>query len=511
MLVRGPSLERSMSRYLIEQIAALPNIVVRTGSSAVAAEGDDGHLQRACACATAGGASPSSTSTPASSSSAPRRAPTGSTASSRATSAASSSRARTRGRRLAAQARALPARDDRARRLRGRRRARALVQARRQRGRRGLDGRLADPPVPRRRMSAAAALTLRELRTIDLFDDLDDDQLGEWLAGRAASTAAPGEIARRARRAAARRVPAARGHDARRCSIDGEHVEPVGPPARADLDRRDRGADRGPARRARCRPRRPAASRVIEPAEFRRLALAQPAVHRRVMQQVAPVMSRITAIEQNRERLPRSARWPPGSRTSSTTRPRRPAARPARWPRPSTSSARRCAASSSPAIEREEAAKLVALQREAIERAAGRTALDALDAADAEDALLERLEALGVPEPWRLAEPLAAAGVDEAWLERVAALGRPGDRTPRCAGWRRRSRRAAWRPSCRSRRGACRVSSAPSSPTPTWTAATLVEVDLHEGLETTLDGARPPAQAHLDRGRARLRPRRCRS
>jgi thioredoxin reductase (NADPH) len=40
MLVRGPALERSMSHYLIEQIAKLPRIVVRTGSETVAAEGD---------------------------------------------------------------------------------------------------------------------------------------------------------------------------------------------------------------------------------------------------------------------------------------------------------------------------------------------------------------------------------------------------------------------------------------------------------------------------------------
>jgi thioredoxin reductase (NADPH) len=45
MLVRGDSLERSMSRYLIEQIAALPNVAVRTRSEAVAAEGD-GRLAR---------------------------------------------------------------------------------------------------------------------------------------------------------------------------------------------------------------------------------------------------------------------------------------------------------------------------------------------------------------------------------------------------------------------------------------------------------------------------------
>jgi thioredoxin reductase (NADPH) len=46
MLVRGPSLERSMSRYLIEQIASLPNVDVRTRTTAVAAEGEDDHLAR---------------------------------------------------------------------------------------------------------------------------------------------------------------------------------------------------------------------------------------------------------------------------------------------------------------------------------------------------------------------------------------------------------------------------------------------------------------------------------
>ena len=35
-----------MSHYLIEQLAALPNVAVRTGSSAIAAEGEDGRLRR---------------------------------------------------------------------------------------------------------------------------------------------------------------------------------------------------------------------------------------------------------------------------------------------------------------------------------------------------------------------------------------------------------------------------------------------------------------------------------
>ena len=119
--------------------------------------------------------------------------------------------------------------------------------------------------------------------------------------------------------------------------------------------------------------------------------------------------------------------------------------------------------------------------------------------------MLERLEDLGVPEPWRLAEPLAVAGVDEAWLAEVAELAGPATG-------------AALR----------------------WVAASLtarsLAADLHDSASRMGDlvtaiksyaymdrgGAgrgrrprgprddarrpRPQAQAHLDRGRARLRP-----
>jgi thioredoxin reductase (NADPH) len=46
MLVRADSLERSMSHYLVEQLARLPNVDVRTQTQAVAAEAQDGHLRR---------------------------------------------------------------------------------------------------------------------------------------------------------------------------------------------------------------------------------------------------------------------------------------------------------------------------------------------------------------------------------------------------------------------------------------------------------------------------------
>ena len=45
MLVRAGSLAKSMSHYLIEQIAALENVEVRTGAVALGAEGNDGHLR----------------------------------------------------------------------------------------------------------------------------------------------------------------------------------------------------------------------------------------------------------------------------------------------------------------------------------------------------------------------------------------------------------------------------------------------------------------------------------
>jgi thioredoxin reductase (NADPH) len=45
ILVRGESLTKSMSQYLIAQLEALENVEIRTHSQAVAAEGD-GHLER---------------------------------------------------------------------------------------------------------------------------------------------------------------------------------------------------------------------------------------------------------------------------------------------------------------------------------------------------------------------------------------------------------------------------------------------------------------------------------
>ncbi len=136
-------------------------------------------------------------------------------------------------------------------------------------------------------------------------------------------------------------------------------------------------------------------------------------------------------------------------------------------------------------VEREDAERLVELQREAVAHAAQATALDALDASDAEEELLGRLQALDVEEPWRLAEPLAAAGVDQRWLDRVAELAGPatGAALRWVAATLTAGRLAAELEESTERMSAL-VGAVKSYAY--MDRGNLVEVDLHEGLETTL-------------------------
>ena len=75
-------------------------------------------------------------------------------------------------------------------------------------------------------------------------------------------------------------------------------------------------------------------------------------------------------------------------------------------------------------VEREEAARLVELQRQALDQALEPAELDALGRADREEALAAILEQRGL-DGWRIAEALAEANVDDAWLEDVAVNAGP--------------------------------------------------------------------------------------
>ena len=127
----------------------------------------------------------------------------------------------------------------------------------------------------------------------------------------------------------------------------------------------------------------------------------------------------------------------------------------------------------------------MALQRDAMARAQTAAAVGGLDAADAEDAMGELLEARGVPDAWRLAEPLAAAGLDADWLERVAGLAGPA--LPAAVRWVAASVTA--HSLTEDLRDSTERMSSLVQAIKAYTymdRAALQEVDVHEGIEATL-------------------------
>jgi signal transduction histidine kinase len=330
---------------------------------------------------------------------------------------------------------------------------------------------------------STAAITLAELRAVDLFDDLDDAAVEEFLAVAHLRTFEAGELL-------AEQDEPVPGVE---LLLDGSVLTFL-----VDQDRAERvGRQQAPTwmlaiavlTRGRLGVRMQAETRcrvaMIDPDDFRRLAFAHPSVHERVMRQVAPVMSRVTEIEQRRERLAALGTMAAGlahELNNPAAAARRAAAQMAEALEVVGSTLRRFVESG---IEREEAAQLVALHQEALDAAAKRTALDALDAADAADELEAKLEELGVPEPWWLAEPLAAAGVDEEWLTRVHALAGPAtDAALRWLAASMTARGLADELEESTRRMSDLVGAVKSYAYVD--RGELVEVDLHEGLETTL-------------------------
>jgi signal transduction histidine kinase len=328
-----------------------------------------------------------------------------------------------------------------------------------------------------------AQLTTVDLRPVDLFDDLDDEQLAVWAAAAEPFEAAPGDVLFEPAEPAGGLLLLLEG-TARTLLLDEGREEPLGrqeAPTWIGAIAALTGGTLGVRMQAEsaCRLAR------VPTARFTELVLASPAVHQRIMRQISPVMTRLTAIEQNRERLASLGTMAAGLAHELNN----PAA-----------AAKRAASDLVDALEtvsgtirafveagisREDAERLVHLHGAALERAAGQTGLRALDAADAEEAMLERLEDLGVSEAWRLAEPLAAAGLDGDWLRELATLA--GSATDQALRWVAASLTA--------RNLACELlDSAERMGALVGAVKTyaymdrggLVEADLHEGLESTL-------------------------
>jgi CRP-like cAMP-binding protein len=146
-----------------------------------------------------------------------------------------------------------------------------------------------------------APVTLEELRGVDLFDGLDDDELAQWVPLAHAHHVGPGGIIAEQGEeppglqllleGRAQAFILAQGQS----EPVGHHTGPTWMGAIAVLT----GGTLGVRMQAEtdCR------LATVAPEDFKRLAFAQPQVHQRVMRQVAPVMSRVTEREQNRERL----------------------------------------------------------------------------------------------------------------------------------------------------------------------------------------------------------------
>jgi signal transduction histidine kinase len=326
-------------------------------------------------------------------------------------------------------------------------------------------------------------ITLAELRSVDLFDDLDDVALQDWVAVARPATAAPGDVIAEQHQEPPGLMLLLEG-SARALLVDQEAPEPVS----LNLAPTWIGAVPILTRRpipVRIQAESPCRLGIVDSDEFRRLVFAHPAVHQRVMDQVAPVLNRLVSLEHNRSRLTSLGTMAAGLAHELNN----PAA-----------AARRAASDMVEAIdgvgaalerfveagiEREQAEELLVLQRAALAHAAAAGPLDALDAADAEDALLDRLDAMGVADGWRIAEPLASAGADADWLEQVQAIAGPA--TDAALRWVAASVSA--------RRLAADLMEATGRISELVGAVKryaymdrgeLVEVDLHEGLETTL-------------------------
>jgi signal transduction histidine kinase len=335
-------------------------------------------------------------------------------------------------------------------------------------------------------MTATTRPSVAELRDVDLFDGLDDEALAEWADAAVLHEAAGGQRIAQYGEPTAGLTLLLTGR--LQLLVPNEDVEErvaaqVAPTWIGAIPTLTEGANT-----VTMRAETDIRYAVVAPHEFIDLICAHRPVFKRVMAQMQPVIGRTAEREQNRERLASLGTMAAGL-AHELNNP--------------ASAARRTADELADAlgvlsraigvfvesgIEREDAGRLVALQTAALERCAARTALSALsalDSADLEDELTDALTDLGVPEPWTLASPLATAGIDPAYLREVAAAA--GELTAPVLRWITASLSA--------RQLAAELAQSTEQMSHLVKAikayaymdrGEVVQVDLREGLETTL-------------------------
>jgi nitrogen-specific signal transduction histidine kinase len=334
------------------------------------------------------------------------------------------------------------------------------------------------------RSSEPERATLAELRTIDLFDEISDEEVERWREVAVIREAPAGAVIAEAGPASTSEFILLLQGVVQGLVVEAGRIEPVtrqvAPTWMGAISVLTETGFAG-----QMVAETDVRLAIVGAEDFIRLIVSERPVHRKVMRAIRPVASRIASREQTRERLASLGTMAAGLAHELNN----PAAA-ARRAADDLAEALDVLASTigvfvESGIEREQAEGLVAMQREAIERASSQTALSALDAADAEDELLESLERLGVAEPWRLTEPLAAAGIDADWLSRVEELA--GSAAGAAVAWIAASLTA---------RGlAAQIGESTDRMSKLVKAikayafmdrGELVETDIHEGLETTI-------------------------
>jgi signal transduction histidine kinase len=237
--------------------------------------------------------------------------------------------------------------------------------------------------------------TAAELAAVDLFGELDERQLEIWAQAATIEEVPEGAIV------------AEQGADSpgltiildgtiEALAVDGEQIERVGDHIAPTWMGAIATLTDGPVG-VRMRAGTPLRLATVPPEDFVELAIEHRCVFRRVMNQVRPVVERISAIGQNRERLESLGTMAAGL-AHELNNP--------------------AAAAKRTSFELGEALEVIGstigvFVESGVERS---------EAADAEDALSDVLEELGIEDAYKLVEPLVRANVDEAFLRRVQEL-----------------------------------------------------------------------------------------